>query len=104
MIAARRLFKSCFAPLFSVSRMASIQIPKQAAGIKDKVMNRIQQQLKSRGGDSAASLMDVAETFKCVNYRYEFPQNLTDEQKSHMKRFDIFRHTFTLTPPIDMIQ
>ncbi len=91
MIVARRLLKSTFTPLFSaVTRTASNEITRSIENIKARLMNTVQQ-LKPNMMKSEASVLDVVDTFKCVNYRYEFPQNLTEEQKKHMKRFDIFR-------------
>ena len=60
-------------------------------------MMRVSQMLKSRsivnprlfstGGVGVADMPDV---FK-VNYTEEFDQGLTEEEKSKMKRFDIYR-------------
>jgi succinate dehydrogenase (ubiquinone) iron-sulfur subunit len=58
-------------------------------GAKLKLMFKLN---LTRGSGKEASLSDIADTLKCVNYRYDFPQGLTEEKKKTMKRFDIFRY------------
>lgn len=40
----------------------------------------------------APKLKEVFDTIKAVNYRYDFPQGLTEEEKKAMKRYDIFKY------------
>jgi len=40
---------------------------------------------------STPKLRDIIDTLRNINYRRDYPQGLTEEQKKGMKRFDIFR-------------
>ena len=42
------------------------------------------------------SIFDSLDAIRFVNYRYDFPQGLTSEEKSQLKRFDIFRYLFSV--------
>ena len=57
--------------------------------IKTKMLNRLH--FPHKTATKEASLLDIVDTLKCVNYRYDYPQKLTEEQKKSLKRFDIFR-------------
>ncbi len=53
--------------------------------------------LRSRFGthkEKEAALSDVIGTLRSINYRYDFPQGLTEQQKKQLKRFDVFRFAF----------
>ncbi len=93
MIVARSLLRSSIKPMCSVMRMINT---KPLTDLKDAILSKVNIPFLSKRGESPASVLDVIDTFKAVNYRYEFPQNLTEEQKKHMKRFDIFRHAVVL--------
>lgn len=47
--------------------------------------------LKKPADANAPKLSDIMGTLKGINYRYDFPQKLTEQQKKTMKRFDVFR-------------
>lgn len=85
MIVARRLLQASLKPLSAAIRLASTT-PKVS---KEKAHS---QPAKANGQSEAPNLLDLADTLKCVNYRYDFPQGLTEEQKKSMKRFDVFRY------------
>uniref|UniRef100_Q5DM51 Succinate dehydrogenase [ubiquinone] iron-sulfur subunit, mitochondrial n=2 Tax=Nyctotherus ovalis TaxID=70075 RepID=Q5DM51_NYCOV len=62
------------------------------------IVNRIQEKISSFLSSEVIEkpkppkLIDIIGTLKNINYRYDYPQNLTKEQKEHMKRFDVFRY------------
>ena len=94
MIAAvRSAMRVAIKPAFAVARMASEQPTKPEQPHKVSILNRIPWPKKSveKEPTPTSSILDVADFFKSINYRHEFPQNLTAEQKKSMKRFDIFR-------------
>ena len=91
MIAARMLLRRSYAPLSYLVRMASEHVVNPDESMRANILKKIHWPAKSKGKDDAASLLDLGDTLKCVNFRYDFPQDLTPEQKKDMKRFDIFR-------------
>lgn len=40
---------------------------------------------------SAPKVREIFDTLRNINYRVDYPQGLSEEQKKNMKRFDIFR-------------
>jgi len=77
--------------------LRTVSVPERMFGsIKDKVLNSIPWPNKTKEKDSSPSLLDLADTLKFVNYRYDFPQGLTEEQKKSLKRFDIFRYNIKI--------
>lgn len=79
MIVAKRLLR----PFLRSIRAASV-----VNNIKQKASAFM---LNSPESGESPKLKEFIDTLKNVNYRYEYPQNLTEEQKETMKRFDIFR-------------
>ena len=65
------------------------QVAKDQSTMKTKVLSHLHFPHKAHSKES--SLHDIVDTLKCVNYRYDYPQKLSDEQKKSLKRFDIFR-------------
>jgi len=48
-------------------------------------------EVKKPSTSGKPKLTDLISTLKGVNYRYDFDQGLSEEQKKNMKRFDVFR-------------
>jgi hypothetical protein len=68
----------------------SVEEKPQAPGVEGSKF-KLNLNLNFLGNKKEASLVDLADTLKSVNYRYDFPQGLTEEKKKSLKRFDIFR-------------
>jgi len=63
----------------------------QKPGIISKIANKLGVGTKNEKYDYHVT--DIKEVLQNINYRYDAPeQNLTDEQKAKLKRFDIFRY------------
>ncbi len=88
MIVARRLLTAGLKPITAAFRMARTF----SEATPEKMPRPDSRAHRPAEEESAPSLLDLTTTLKCVNYRYEFPQGLTEEQKKKMKRFDVFRH------------
>jgi len=86
MIATRRIIQASLKPLVAAmraTRFASENVKQAAAAASYK---------KPVEKDTPPTILDLGDTLKHVNYRYDFPQGLTEEQKKKMKRFDVFRY------------
>jgi hypothetical protein len=58
------------------------------------IIDQVQSKISSFVSDKVAAapkLREIIDTLRNINYRRDFPQGLTNEQKKGMKRFDIFR-------------
>ena len=86
MIVARRLLSASIKPITSALRLSTTAEAPKVGPPKT---------FHPKKHDEAPGLSDLVDTFKCINYRYDFPQGLTEEQKKTMKRFDIFRYGLT---------
>lgn len=64
---------------------------RQILKLHENTKKEMKQSKKALNQIKAPSFKDLGETLMNVNYRIEYPQNLTDDQKKKMKRFDVFR-------------
>ncbi len=80
------LFRSC-----SLVRYMADKAPEAKPGILKRIASRAGEFVESRK-EKEASLTDIVGVLKFINYRYDYPQGLTEEEKKKLKRFDIFRY------------
>lgn len=55
-------------------------------------MDRVKEAVAAKPeSQSVPKVREIFDTLRNINYRVDYPQGLSEEQKKNMKRFDVFR-------------